>query len=183
MWRPLFADDTSVTTVMAVAFGAIATLATALSAAYALVIKARAQAKKDEIDGWRALVESHVEQGERQERNMQSMMVVLEMEQRHHMQCQRVATQLKSALYFMQDAYNRMHSAVVSLGGDPGAKLELPNLDNIDADTAERADFLTRQIQQNVIAVKAADKQLASQKAALESTSGGSTNAGAPPGK
>lgn len=169
-----FADDAS--PVIIGFFGAVGGFVTVGSVAYALVVRTRAQAKKDESDGWRNLVAAHEEQGERRERNMQGLLVVLEMEQRHHVQCQRVATQLKSALYFLQDAYNRMHGAVVDLGGKPGDKLALPEMDAIDADTSERADFLTRQIQQNVQVVKDADKQIATQKAVLE----GSSHASAP---
>lgn len=170
MWATLLDVETAVVGVL----GAVGVLLAAIAGAYALYtksrndsLKAKAEAKKSEIDGWRSLVAAHEEQGDRRERIMQGQQVVLELEQRSHVRCQRGYEQLRSALYFVRDHLNRLHDQVVELGGKPGEKLELPTIMDLETDTAERTDFLSRQLQQNQEAVKDADKDIAQQKAIL----------------
>lgn len=151
--------------------GALGVLTGAIAIAYARIKGADTAAKKQESDGWRSLVAAHEEQGVRREQNMQNLLLVLEMEQQHHIQCQRLAAQTKNSVYFLHEHCNRLHAELIRMGGNPGEQLKMPEISDLDSGVTTRSDFLARQIKQNVQEVKEKDKLLATQKAELEQPS------------
>lgn len=190
--RVVFAEEIS--SLVGKTFAAVGTLATVAAGAYALYTRARSRArlgeiearkqevvvKGDEIDAWRDIAHLHEENAARQEKIVEGLRTVLELEQRHHVRCQRSWEQQRSALYFVKDFANRLHGQLADVIGKDkaGQPLELPKLDELPIDTGG-VDFLARQVEQASQEVREGSRVIALKKADLEKASA-NTPAGEP---